>query len=41
MEHIVDVPQIAAKIPEVADTIHQERIWCTFEEPQVAAKSLR
>ena len=45
-EHIVEqtvdvpVPQIATKIPEVVETIPQERIWCMFEEPQVAAKIL-
>ena len=36
----VPVPQIATKIPEVVETILQERIWCMFEEPQVAAKIL-
>ena len=36
----VPAPQIAAKIPEVVETILQERIWCMFEEPQVAAKIL-
>ena len=39
-EHIADVPvpQIAAKILEVIETVFQESIWCMFEEPQVAAK---
>ena len=45
-EHIVEqtvdvpVPQIVTKILEVVETIPQERIWCMFEEPQVAAKIL-
>ena len=45
-EHIVGqtvdvpVPQIATKIQEMVETIPQERIWCMFEEPQVAAKIL-
>ena len=42
VEQTVDVPvsQIVTKIPEVVETIPQERIWCMFEEPQVAAKIL-
>ena len=31
-EELVDSAQIAAKIPEVVETIPQERIWCIFEE---------
>ena len=34
MGHLVEVPmpQIAAKITEVVETILQKRIWCIFEE---------
>ena len=48
MEHTVavPVPQIAARISEVVETIPQERIWCTFEEfddfpvPQIVEENL-
>ena len=36
----VPVPQVATTIPEVVENISQERIWCMFEELQVAAKIL-